>query len=133
MQTQKIPELDFVEFQIQIEKLIDGINDVHASSLYSTSTVSRMFTHMYRNEIMMGLRTHNQVQFMEKLYALGQKIQQAMEKEEEEKNAIGKKSPLVLSETERELLVEMKIKEYSRRESFETQSWHSHRLRVQRY
>lgn len=127
MQTQKIPELDLVEFQKQIEELLDSLNELHTSLYYSTSTVSRMFTHMYRNEIMMGLRARNQGQFMEKMYALGQKIQRAME--EEESSAAGKKKQLVLSDSEWKLLVEMKIKEYSRRESFETQSWRSHRLR----
>lgn len=130
MQTEKIPELDLVEFQIEIEELIDGINGLHASIFYSTSAVSRMFTHMYRNEIMTGLRARNQGQFMERMYALGKKIQQAMEEEEREKSPARKKKPLVLSENEWALLVEMKIKEFSRRESLETQSWNSHRLRV---
>lgn len=134
MRPQKIPELNLIELHMKIEELIDGINGLHPSLFYSTNMVSHMFTHMYRNEIVKGIRAHNPIHFIKQMFALGQKLQQAMEEEEDREKSGGcKRKPVILSQGEWALLVQMKIKEFERREQLETQMWKNHRLGAAHY
>ncbi|KAF5208933.1 hypothetical protein E0198_004841 [Clavispora lusitaniae] len=121
-----IPMFDEVAFQMEIEVLIEKANNLHPSFFTTTTAVSRLFTQMYRNEIMMG--RWPDCEFMARVFNLGKKIRRELEKEESAKSKkVKPQAPLLLTDSEWDLLVQMKLKEFHRREVLETHLWQSHK------
>lgn len=111
---------------MEIELLIEKANNLHPSYFTTTTAVSRLFTQMYRNEIMMG--RWPDCEFMARVFNLGKKIRRELEKEESAKSKkVKPQAPLLLSDSEWDLLVQMKLKEFHRREVLETHLWQSHK------